>query len=239
MRAVFVLTACFVLLGGFPAAGPSARAAEPSAASKKEARKHFDDGERHFRLGRFADALAAYSRAYEVAPLPGFLFNIGQCHRMLGNHERAVFFYQGYLREKPEAKNRAAVARLIQDSQAKMAAAAEEQRRQEEERVRLEQEKLRLEQERLAVAERARKDDLRLREEAERTRQAEEAARVAAAAQERARLEAEPEVYETWWFWTVLVGGLAVAAGGVALGLTMSGDEVVLPGGSLGTLDRR
>jgi tetratricopeptide (TPR) repeat protein len=239
MRAAFILSAFLVLLGGLPDTTPSARAAEPTPAAKQEARKHFDEGERHFRLGRFADALAAYSRAYEVAPLPGFLFNIGQCHRMLGNHERAVFFYQGYLREKPDAKNRAAVDKLIQDSQAKLAAAAEEQRQKEEERVRLEQEKLRLEQERLQAAERARRDDVRLREAAERTRQAEEAARVAAAAEERARLEAEPAVYETWWFWTVLVGAVAVAAGGVALGVTLSGDEVVLPGGSLGTLDRR
>jgi len=236
MRAAYFLIAFLALAAGGPGAS---RAADPTPAAKKEARKHFDEGERSFKLGRFADALAAYSRAYEAAPLAGFLFNIGQCHRMLGNHERAVFFYQGYLREKPDARNRRAVEKLIQGSQAKLAAAAEEERRREAERLRLEQEKLRLEGERIQAEERARKEELRLRAEAERARQAEEAARVVAAAEERARLEAEPAVHETWWFWTLIASAVVVAAGGVALGLTLSGDEVVLPSGSLGTLDRR
>jgi tetratricopeptide (TPR) repeat protein len=215
--------------------GPAA-AKPPSPAAVKEARTHYQQGETAFKLGRFPEALEAYSKAYEVAPLPGFLFNIGQCHRMLGNLERAVFFYRGYLRERPEAKNRAAVEKLIVSSEKKLQAAAEEARRQEAERARLEQEKLDLARERLAAEERARAEEAA----AELRRQAEEAARRAAEAEAAARaLEAEPPVQETWWFWTLIAGAVVVAAGGVALGLTLGGDSSVLPGGSLGTLDRR
>jgi tetratricopeptide (TPR) repeat protein len=33
--------------------------------------------------------------------LPAFLFNIGQCHRKLGQHEQAIFFYSRYLKANP------------------------------------------------------------------------------------------------------------------------------------------
>ena len=89
----------------------------PSAARAQSAAKHaFEQAEVHYKLGRFAQALSGYSRAYELAPLPGFLFNIGQCHRQLGHHERAVFFFRGYLREKPRAKNQRVVKELIKKS---------------------------------------------------------------------------------------------------------------------------
>ena len=67
--------------------------ASGTAAKKEEARKLFEEGQLHYKLGRFDEALETYRKAYEVLPLPAFLFNIGQCYRQLKNHERSVFFY--------------------------------------------------------------------------------------------------------------------------------------------------
>jgi tetratricopeptide (TPR) repeat protein len=82
---------------------------------EKEARAHFDRAEKAFNLGRFDEALAGYQAAYEVLPLPAFLFNIAQCHRNLRNREQAIFFYQRYLSLAPDAPNRPVVEELIAD----------------------------------------------------------------------------------------------------------------------------
>ncbi|MHB1843420.1 MAG: hypothetical protein ACYCWW_01120 [Deltaproteobacteria bacterium] len=74
-----------------------------------------------YNAGDFEKALLDAQRAYELEPLAGLLYNLGQCHRALHHWERAEFFYRGYLREKPRAKNRAEVAQLIAQMQAKRA----------------------------------------------------------------------------------------------------------------------
>ena len=103
-----------------------ALASSPAFASdgEAEARVHFQKGMAAFELGKFQEALAEYERAYELAPLAGFLFNIGQCHRNLGNHAKAIFSFRLYLRKKPEARNREAVETLISDLEAKQGAEA-------------------------------------------------------------------------------------------------------------------
>ena len=53
----------------------------------------FEQAEAKFNVGRFEEAVVDYQAAYDVEPLPAFLFNIGQCYRNLGNYERAQFFY--------------------------------------------------------------------------------------------------------------------------------------------------
>jgi tetratricopeptide (TPR) repeat protein len=77
----------------------SARAANVEAGADVEvqARAKFAEGNLSYDLGEFQKALAAYSEAYRLRPLPGFLFNIAQCHRQLGRPERAAFFYRRYL----------------------------------------------------------------------------------------------------------------------------------------------
>jgi hypothetical protein len=92
--------------------------------AKAAARAHFKRAEAAFNLGKFDDALAAYQAAYETKPLPGFLFNIAQCHRNLGNHERALFFYRRYLALDPQTANRAVVEQLIDETEKRREAAA-------------------------------------------------------------------------------------------------------------------
>jgi len=90
--------------------------------AERAARGHFRRGETQFAMGQFAQALKEYQAAYELKPLPGFLFNIGQCHRNLGQLEAAIFSFKRYLRLRPDAPNHAAVEELISDLERQLAA---------------------------------------------------------------------------------------------------------------------
>jgi tetratricopeptide (TPR) repeat protein len=70
-----------------------------------------------YNVGKFQEALDLYSKAYERFPTPVLLFDIGQCHKLLKNYERALFFFRGYLHAQPTAANRAAVEALIDEAQ--------------------------------------------------------------------------------------------------------------------------
>jgi tetratricopeptide (TPR) repeat protein len=100
--------------------GLSCVTALPAAAANPaldDARKFTAQASVEYDVGHFDQALDLYTKAYERYPKPALLFDIGQCHRLLGHFERAIFFYQGYLRGKPEAANRALVEQFILDSQ--------------------------------------------------------------------------------------------------------------------------
>ena len=83
------------------AAAPDPNAPDPHATGKQL----FEQASAEYDQGRFADALKDFASAYEADPIPGFLFNLGQCHRELGNWQLAAEFYQRYLQAKPDAKN--------------------------------------------------------------------------------------------------------------------------------------
>lgn len=219
--------ACLVVALLLPLLAGGAAWAEDA---RKQARELFQAAEQHYKLGRFQEALQEYSRAYELAPLPGFLFNIGQCHRLLHHYERAVFFYEGYLRERPDAANREAVLRLIEESQVKLGKQREEQKRLEEEQQRADEERRR--------AEAIRRDKERAEEQARLL--ALEKDRLAALVEARREEDKQgaPAFYQTWWFWTI-VGGVVATAAGVTVYAVTAEDNLVLPSGSLGTLDLR
>jgi tetratricopeptide (TPR) repeat protein len=89
------------------------RAKGANAAAQSRARTLYQRGLRLFRIGQFDAALRAYQSGFAAAPLPGFLFNIAQCYRNLGELERASESFQEYLRLQPNAVNRMAVERLL------------------------------------------------------------------------------------------------------------------------------
>lgn len=92
--------------------GPSADA--KSRALYREAQQTYDRGD-------LTPALALFLEAYEARPLPGFLFNIGQCHRQLANYERAAFYFKRYLELAPNTPNAAVVKDLIAEVEEKQA----------------------------------------------------------------------------------------------------------------------
>ncbi len=207
--------------GGAPAAGEAAR----KTAAKKLAR----EATRQYNLSRFREALDAYTKAYETFPAAGLLFNIGQCHRGLGDHEQAIRSYEAYLREKPDAANRNLVNELVAEEESLLAAqrAAEAERRRAEAAGAEAQdaERRRLAREREAAEERRRSAAL-----------VEASPPLVAASGPAGRDRAGRSVFRAWWFWTA-VGAVALAAGG-AIYLDAQRDTI-LPGGSLGTHDER
>jgi len=120
------LTSALLLAATLLAVSAQAAPKRPAPAydqkQEKLARGHFDRAEKAFNLGRFDEALTGYRQAYEVLPLPAFLFNIAQCHRNLRNREQAVFFYQRYLSLAPDAPNRPVVEELIAEQKRLLAA---------------------------------------------------------------------------------------------------------------------
>ena len=84
-----------------------------AAADKESARTAYKLGIQHYNLAEYRDALDAFKEAYRQFEEPALLFNIGQCHRQLGDRQQAITFFRTYLREVPEAENRDEVKRLM------------------------------------------------------------------------------------------------------------------------------
>lgn len=127
MRAA-VLSLCLCVVAALATATTAARADDDNT---RAAKRHYAKGDKLFALGKFEQALVEFEAAYQAKPLPKLLFNIGQAHRNLDHYDQAIFAFRKYLRELPDADNRDAVEKLIDDLEAKRAAEAErEQRRQ-------------------------------------------------------------------------------------------------------------
>jgi tetratricopeptide (TPR) repeat protein len=91
-------------------------AAQPRAKSPQDqAREQYDRGVVAYNLERFDEAIAAFSRAYELDPAPILLYNIAQARWKKGEGERAIFYYRRYLEAAPAAPNRASVEARIQE----------------------------------------------------------------------------------------------------------------------------
>jgi hypothetical protein len=87
-----------------PRPSPPRRPAEPAPAEptpaeqlQKEADRHFKSGVALFKEAKYADALAEFARAYEIAPHPLVLYNIAECHRELLHYADAVAAYRRFL----------------------------------------------------------------------------------------------------------------------------------------------
>ena len=72
----------------------------------------FERAQASFSQGRFDEARADYQAAYDVEPLPAFLFNIAQCYRNMGDYERAQLYFHRYTVREPRGPNRPAAERL-------------------------------------------------------------------------------------------------------------------------------
>jgi len=93
----------------------SAVAARADDTAQRAAKRHYDRGEKLFALGKFDEALDEYQKAFDAKPLPGFLFNIGQCYRNLGDYDQAIFSFKKYLKLQPDAPNKEKVDKLIEE----------------------------------------------------------------------------------------------------------------------------
>src|SRR5205809_1080363 len=107
-KSAFVVGPLLVLLG-LPAA-----LAQPAPADAELGKQLVRQGNALYQAGDFVEALKLYSKGYQLRPKPATLFNMAQCERQLGHHQRAIFLYGSYLRTAPaDAPNRAQVAQLL------------------------------------------------------------------------------------------------------------------------------
>jgi len=171
-----------------------------------------------YKLGKFQDALDGYRRAYELFQAPVLLFNIGQCHRNLGDPEKAIFFFEGYLREetRPEPERRKLADELIAEL------------RPEAQRQRAVAEAAALAAARAAAPPPRPRIRLTATDDS-RTTSVTTLSQPPSAAPERRR-----PVTSRWWFWTA-VGGACALAAGAAVYYATGEPRLVAPTGSIGT----
>lgn len=88
-------------------------AAAPARADKERAKELFRKGMMQYTIDHFDEAIQSFEAAYAEEASPVFLFNIAQAHRLAKRPRPALEFYRKYLRESPQAKNRAQVEEQI------------------------------------------------------------------------------------------------------------------------------
>ena len=218
--APFVLVALLANLAG------SAEAAKKKPASAARARKEFKLGKKEAELAHFQKAIDHFEKAYSYERVPALLFNIGQCHRYLKDYDRALYFFEEYLREDPKAEDR----RVVEDEIAEIK---------------------RLREAAIAEATPPPSDEAPVTPPPATTTRVEptpppasavapEDERLAIALSERAPppAAAEQPIYKRWWFWAG-VGAVVVAGTVTALVLSRTTTQVIEPTGSLGAVDTR
>ena len=70
-----------------------------------EARAAVESATSEYDLGHYKDALGHFEKAYRIKRVPALLFNIAQCHRMLGELKEAASVYRTFLVKDPESKH--------------------------------------------------------------------------------------------------------------------------------------
>src|SRR5262249_40518497 len=100
----------------------------------REARRLFDEGQRHYNLGEYEQAIAQFKEDYRLSEAPLLLFNIAQAYRLLGpgNCDPALQFYARYLRADPQTLDRNA----IEQRMAELTPCAQRERDQKSEEAR-------------------------------------------------------------------------------------------------------
>jgi tetratricopeptide (TPR) repeat protein len=124
---VFVVGGFVVSSVGRAAEGDASRP-DVTADREQEARSLFAQGQVHYSLGEYAQAIGEFRKAYELTSAPGLLFNIAQAHRLAGQCSQALEVYRHFKRLAPDSPYRAEadthIATLVVQCGATPAAAA-------------------------------------------------------------------------------------------------------------------
>lgn len=175
---------------------------------EQRARVLFADGQKAYDVGEFERALTLYSEAYKLKTLPGFLFNIAQCHRQLGNFERASFFFGRFIdNSKPAAANVELARELMTDMERRQAEKADAEKKAADDKAR-------------AEADAKVKSDAPLAPPLT-------PVEVVSLPPPPPAVEPEP-VTKKAWFWVVIGGAVVAAAGGITAGVLLSQPREVM-----------
>ena len=108
-----------------PAAPATRKAAKTSSpaeqAAAAQAREYFERGEAFFKLEKYKEALEQYEQGYLAKADASFLYNIAQCHRLMGDKPAALRFYKRFLNEATRVPNRPVVEQHIKELEASLA----------------------------------------------------------------------------------------------------------------------
>jgi hypothetical protein len=89
------------------AASRPASAGDPRPVGKSTAeltaQQHFKEGEQRYGARQFQAALDEYQAGFTILPLPGFLVNIGQCYRRMGDLPHARSTFQRFVLAAPDS----------------------------------------------------------------------------------------------------------------------------------------
>jgi hypothetical protein len=110
-RVVLLVALCGLALAGV------ARAAD----DVEQAKAHFRRGVELYKAQRWKDAAAEFEAAYRTKPHGAIRFNVAQCRERLEEWPAAYRAYADYLREVPDAKDRAAVRASMQRIEERLA----------------------------------------------------------------------------------------------------------------------
>ena len=131
-----VLASLAATVGERASAAPAPTSTSTAAARRDEAKAAFGRGNTAYNLGKYADAIAEFEKAYSLSRLPEILFNLGQCYRKQWEADRrselgrrALHYYEALLREAPATSSLRPDAEQFIAELAPAVAAAEAQER--------------------------------------------------------------------------------------------------------------
>jgi hypothetical protein len=78
----------------------------PKVAGDPEARQLYEQGQRSFDAGDYADAITKFRASYQRSGAPGLLYNLAQAHRLKGDCVQALALYRRFLATSPTGKSR-------------------------------------------------------------------------------------------------------------------------------------
>ncbi|ABS27953.1 PEGA domain-containing protein [Anaeromyxobacter sp. Fw109-5] len=87
-----------------------------------EARSRFREGAELYRAKQYREAISRFEEAYRLKPAAAIHYNVAQCREKLGEWPAAIRSYHDYLREAPEANDRAVVRAAIQKLEERLSA---------------------------------------------------------------------------------------------------------------------
>jgi len=89
--------------------------------NKEKARAHYESAEKFYQKAEFRKALDDYLKVLDFIErdsIPEMYFNIAQCHRQLGEVEKALFYYRLFLSKSPTSPLRPEVEKHISSLEA-------------------------------------------------------------------------------------------------------------------------
>lgn len=103
-----------LVVSAFVSMSSPAQAQQPlTPVQKQQMKRFYERATRAYDVGKYAEAIEDYQRAYEIGGDPAMLYNIAQSYRLSDQPTEAVRFYRRYLLRSPNARNRDDVERKI------------------------------------------------------------------------------------------------------------------------------